>query len=96
MTQQTSVHTFKPEQWGSTLNLELQRTDAAWTVRLRSAVCSRLDCALIAEVGGRPSGLVWATADASDPGTVNLFQMWVAPEARGRAVGNALLQAAIL
>lgn len=113
MTQQTSVRTFKPEEWpiykalrlrsledspstfGSTLDLELQRTDAAWIEQLQRAVSSGQDCALIAEADGTPSGLVWAKADASDPSTVNLFQMWVAPEARGRGVGGALLQAAI-
>ena len=84
-----------PSAFGSTLDLELQRTDAAWTERLQNAVSSGQDCALIAEVEGTASGLVWAKVDASDPRTVNIFQMWVAPEARGRGVGDALLQAAI-
>ena len=84
-----------PSAFGSTLELELERTDAAWTERLQNAASSGQDCALIAEIEGTPSGLVWAKADANDPGTVNIFQMWVAPEARGRGVGDALLQAAI-
>ena len=84
-----------PSAFGSTLDLELERTDAAWTERLKNAASSGQDCALIAEVEGTPSGLVWAKVDANDPSTVNIFQMWVAPEARGRGVGDALLQAAI-
>lgn len=84
-----------PNAFGSTLDLEREQTDAAWTERLQNAVSSGQDCALIAEVEGTPSGLVWAKADANDSGTVNIFQMWVAPQARGRGVGDALLQAAI-
>jgi ribosomal protein S18 acetylase RimI-like enzyme len=40
-------------------------------------------------------GLVWAKCDAGDAGIVNLFQMWVAPEARGRGVAAALLDEAV-
>jgi GNAT superfamily N-acetyltransferase len=40
-------------------------------------------------------GLVYAKCDADDPGTVNLFQMWVAPQARGSGVAAALLREAI-
>jgi ribosomal protein S18 acetylase RimI-like enzyme len=40
-------------------------------------------------------GLVWAKCDAEDAGIVNLFQMWVAPEARGRGVASALVDEAV-
>ena len=84
-----------PSAFGSTLDLELERSDAAWTERLQNAASSGRDCALVAEAAGTPSGLIWAKVDANEPGTVNIFQMWVAPEARSRGVGDALLQAAI-
>lgn len=84
-----------PMAFGSTLDLESQRPDAVWAERLRNAVASEHDCVLLAEMDGAACGLVWAKADASDPRTVKLFQMWVAPEARGRGLGDALLQAAI-
>jgi ribosomal protein S18 acetylase RimI-like enzyme len=84
-----------PDAFGSTLDLESWRSDAAWADRLQKAVSSGRDCALIAKVDGTPSGLVWAKADDTDSRTVNLFQLWVAPEARGCGVGDALLQAAI-
>lgn len=84
-----------PSAFGSTLDLELEQTDAAWAEQLLNAASSGQDCALIAEVEEKPAGLVWAKADANDPEIINIFQMWVAPIARGRGVGDALLQAAI-
>ena len=36
-----------------------------------------------------------AGADAEDAGIINLFQMWVAPEARGRGVAAALVDGAV-
>ena len=84
-----------PMAFGSTLDLESQRPDVVWAERLRNAVASEQDCVLLAEMDGAACGLVWAKADASDPRTANLYQMWVAPEARGHGLGDALLQAAI-
>jgi ribosomal protein S18 acetylase RimI-like enzyme len=40
-------------------------------------------------------GLLWAMWAAGDAGVVNLFQMWVAPEARGRGVAAALVDDAV-
>jgi ribosomal protein S18 acetylase RimI-like enzyme len=84
-----------PSAFGSTLALELLRADTEWTERVRIAATSNSDCALFAEIEGVPSGLVWAKADGNDPHTINIFQMWVAPEARSRGLGSALLNAAI-
>lgn len=55
----------------------------------------RSACALVAEQGGHLSGLLWAKVDGQDAGRVNLFQVWVAPEARGRGVAAALLDEAL-
>jgi ribosomal protein S18 acetylase RimI-like enzyme len=85
-----------PNAFGSTLAMELERTDNAWTERLKNAASSGQDCAFLAESAGTPSGLVWAKADPNDPSTVHILQMWVAPSARGRGVGYTLLKAAIL
>ena len=84
-----------PNAFGSTLALELKRTDIAWCERLKNAASSGQDCAFLAEVEGTPSGLAWAKADPYDPSTVHILQMWVAPNARGRGVGDTLLKAAI-
>ena len=84
-----------PNAFGSTLALELERTDTAWCERLENAASSGRDCAFLAEFEGTPSGLVWVKADPNDPSTVHILQMWVAPNARGRGVGDTLLKAAI-
>jgi GNAT superfamily N-acetyltransferase len=87
--------TESSEVFGSTLELEAQRSDADWSERLLRASVSGRDCPLMANIEGRPAGLIWAKFDSEDQFTVNLFQMWVIPEVRGRGVAQALLQAAI-
>lgn len=44
---------------------------------------------VVAELGGKPVGMVSATAPAG--GDVELLSMWVAPSARGKGVGDALV-----
>jgi ribosomal protein S18 acetylase RimI-like enzyme len=47
---------------------------------------------VIAELDGRPAGMVSATHPNAD-GTTTLISMWVAPFARGYGVGDALIGA---
>jgi len=84
-----------PAAFGSTLAEEAARTDADWAWRLNIGASSGRDRPLVAELGGTAAGLAWAKADGADPALVNLFQMWVAPEARGHGVAAALLDAAL-
>jgi ribosomal protein S18 acetylase RimI-like enzyme len=93
-----------PDAFGSTLAAEEAWAHELWMARLMAAGVSGRDCPLVAEsteaanASGPDSamlGLVWAKCDAEDAGIVNLFQMWVAPEARGRGVALALLDAAV-
>ena len=84
-----------PEAFGSTLAEEAPRTDQDWAWRLNIGASSGRDRPLVAELGGTAAGLAWAKVDAADPSLVSLFQMWVAPEARGRGVAAALLDAAL-
>lgn len=98
-----------PYAFGSSLALEESWRPEIWMARLTAAETSGRDCPLIAEAGAAttetvagtdetpaaPLGLVYAKCDAEQAGVVNLFQMWVAPEARGRGVAAALLQASI-
>jgi ribosomal protein S18 acetylase RimI-like enzyme len=85
-----------PAAFCSTLAEEAARTDQDWAWRLNIGATSGRDRPLVAELDGTSAGLAWAKVDAGDPSQVNLFQMWVAPEARGRGVAAALLEAAIL
>jgi ribosomal protein S18 acetylase RimI-like enzyme len=84
-----------PAAFGSTLAEEALRSDQDWAWRLNIGASSGRDRPLVAELDGMAAGLAWAKVDADDPALVNLFQMWVAPEARGRGVAAALLDAAL-
>ena len=84
-----------PEAFGSTLAGEETRTSEDWAWRLNLGATSGRDHPLVAAVGGVPAGMAWAKVDAANPELVNLFQMWVAPEARGHGVAAALLDAAL-
>ncbi|MCC2958065.1 GNAT family N-acetyltransferase [Massilia sp. IC2-477] len=84
-----------PEAFGSSLAEEAARPLDSWSARLDKAAVSGIDCPLVAELDGDAVGLVWAKVDADDPDTVNLYQMWVAPQCRGRGVAAALLDAAL-
>lgn len=84
-----------PDAFGSTWAGEEALPAEHWSGRLSAAAGSGKDCPLIAELGGMPAGLVWAKVDADDPTLVNLFQMWVAPECRGRGIASLLLGTAV-
>jgi GNAT superfamily N-acetyltransferase len=87
-----------PHAFGSSLSAEEAWAHELWMARLTAAAVSGRDCPLVAESSGPDGamlGLVWAKCDAEDASIVNLFQMWVAPEARGRGVAAALLDEAV-
>lgn len=83
-----------PQAFGSTHAEESQRTDDIWAARLAApALGSHLQgWPFAAEVDGQPVGLAWVKMDGA---AAWVYQVWVAPEARGRGVGAALLDAAI-
>lgn len=87
-----------PNAFGSSLALEESWDHALWMARLMAADVSGRDCPLVVESSGPDGamlGLLWAKCDAADAGIVNLFQMWVAPEARGRGAASALVDEAV-
>jgi ribosomal protein S18 acetylase RimI-like enzyme len=87
-----------PKAFGSSLALEESWAQELWMARLMAADVSGRDCPLVAESSGPDSvmlGLLWAKCDAADAAIVNLFQMWVAPEARGRGAASALVGEAV-
>lgn len=84
-----------PNAFGSTLAAEAALPPEHWAARITRSATSGIDHALVAESKGGVVGLAWAKVDADDPLLVNLFQMWVAPEARGQGVAAALLGEAV-
>lgn len=77
-----------PAAFGSSLEREAAFTDEQWGRWL-----SPLHW-FVAEDGGRAVGLVGATMDGPHgPGSCQLLSMWVAPAARGRGAGAALVAA---
>lgn len=84
-----------PDAFATTLAEQEAHGPETWAARLSAAAASCKDCPLIAECSSEPAGLVWAKVDAADDSVVNIFQMWVSPESRGRGVAAALLDEAI-
>jgi ribosomal protein S18 acetylase RimI-like enzyme len=84
-----------PDAFATTHAEQAERPDDSWAARLAAAAVSADDYPLVAEQEGEPLGLAWAKADADDPGVVEIFQVWVAPAARGRGIAAGLLREAI-
>lgn len=84
-----------PDAFGSTLAAELDRQPDQWRDRLAAAQVSGGDLPLVAIAEGRAVGLVWAKEDVVVSGLVNVFQMWVAPEARKQGIARAMLDQVI-
>lgn len=84
-----------PDAFGSTHDLERVRPDPLWASRLSDAASSGKDALFFAVSGEQVCGLAWCKLDADDREAAHLFQMWVAPEARGRGAGGVLLKAAL-
>lgn len=83
-----------PYAFCSTFAEESQRTDDAWAARLAAPALGAYQQGwpFAAELDGTPVGLSWVKMEGAG---ASLYQVWVAPEARGRGVGAALLDAAI-
>jgi GNAT superfamily N-acetyltransferase len=84
-----------PDAFCSTLASETALDHAVWAARTFAAASSGRDLPLLAEVDGAAGGLLWAKIYPEEPLIVNLFQVWVAPQCRGRGVAAALLGQAI-
>ncbi len=84
-----------PDAFGSTFEIERARPDHIWASRVSEASCSGADAPFFAVDEGQVCGLAWCKLDPRDPGLANIFQMWVAPELRGRGAGRELLEAAL-
>jgi len=84
-----------PDAFGSTWAAEAAQADEHWSARTVAAASSNTDRALFAVNGEVVCGLVWCKLSAAEPGVADIYQMWVAPTARGMGAGRALLDHAL-
>lgn len=78
-----------PDAFGSTLAEERDQPPSFWQARLTGAAIT-----LVATLHGRDAGIS-VVAPSGAEGVAGLYSVWVAPFARGRKVGDALVRAAI-
>lgn len=79
-----------PRAFGSTYAVAAQRTDADWRTFVGQGSL------WLALEGDRPLGTIGLYADPEMPtGSIYLVGMWVATQARGRGVGDALVAAVL-
>lgn len=80
-----------PDAFGTTYEESVGRPEQYWISRLHD-LSPETDLPLRADCEGRPAGLAWGQIDPSQPDTAQVFQMWIAPEFRGRGIGRLLLE----
>ena len=86
----------EPDAFGSTLEQEVERPEHAWRERLTATTATTLVASLVGEDGeARPVGITMVAPAFGTPEHAGIYGVWVAPSARGRGVGDALLEAAL-
>ncbi|EKT4476331.1 GNAT family N-acetyltransferase [Pseudomonas putida] len=83
------------EVFASTHERESVRDDDDWLARVSAVASSSTAQAFFAHWNNEACGLVWCKASDVESSVVEIFQMWVAPDARGLGAGSALLESAI-
>lgn len=78
-----------PEAFGSTLAETESRPPSHWQERLSDP----RQAFFVARLDVREVGLAVGAEYEGNPGAAGLFSMWVAPEARGHGLGEALIEA---
>lgn len=84
-----------PDAFGSTLELEGIKPAEYWADRLSAGATSPWNHPLVADTGDELVGLAWGWIDPSVPEIAHAYQMWVAPNSRGRGFGRMLLDAIV-
>jgi ribosomal protein S18 acetylase RimI-like enzyme len=84
-----------PDAFGSTFAHEAARVDDDWRDRLTKGARASHELPLIALSDDVPAGLAWARLDDQQPDLAQLYQVWVAPDFRGRGVGRRLVEAVV-
>lgn len=80
-----------PDAFGSTLAEEADQPEAFWRRRLMRAEATTL----VLVHDGHDAGLAVVAPEDDDATVAGIFSVWVAPFARGRGAGDALIAAAI-
>lgn len=80
-----------PDAFWTTLAEEEQRPPELWRERLAAADAATF----VAHRGGVDVGLIVGAPHHGHEGDAGLFSMWVAPEARGKGVAAALIDAVV-
>lgn len=83
-----------PDAFASTFARESAFSDSEWRDRL-AGVSREYALPLCASVDGDIAGLASVRIFQPDDSRAHVFQMWVAPEFRGRGIGRGLLDAAL-
>jgi ribosomal protein S18 acetylase RimI-like enzyme len=78
-----------PDAFGSTLEETSARPAESWRQQLRDLAT------FVAVMGGADAGIVRGVQLDEDPAVAILLSMWVAPTARGKGVGKALVDALV-
>ncbi len=76
-----------PEAFGSTYQQIAALPSEAWPEQLSNLPT------FVAVQDGQDAGVIRSAMDPGQPDTAHLISMWVAPEARGHGVGEALIEA---
>lgn len=79
-----------PQAFASTYEREAAFTEADW---LRWISRGDTFLAYAPELGAAPVGIV--SGYEGEPGTIELISMWISPQARGRGIGRALVEAVL-
>jgi ribosomal protein S18 acetylase RimI-like enzyme len=79
-----------PQAFASTYEREAPFTEADWQRRIDGGGSF---LAYAPELGSAPAGI--AGGFETGPGTIELVSMWVRPQARGRGIGQALVEAVV-
>jgi GNAT superfamily N-acetyltransferase len=81
--------TDAPDAFGTALAADARRPPESWRARLAEATAATF----LACTGGEDVGMVVGAPYEGREPDAGLFAMWVAPEARGTGVGDALVRA---
>jgi ribosomal protein S18 acetylase RimI-like enzyme len=84
-----------PDAFGQTLADVQDRTEVDWRREI-DPVDPGLGSLLIGELDGTPVATVYVSLRSSEPDLARLGAMWVMPQARGKGVGAALIDAALV